>query len=137
MPAAQDFPASGQALVVLIPQRHARLNITRTGTACFPGRSGPTKVPVKGAAIDRLLRNMGRRVGELRRVRQLTQEQLAERLGLSPRYVQQIESGDANPSIRALCEVAGQLHADFQDLLTQPTSEKPRPGRPRNKRRPT
>jgi len=90
---------------------------------------------VKGAAIERLLKNMGRRVGELRRLRQLTQEELAERLGLSPRYVQQIESGDANPSIRALCEVAGHLHVDFQDLLTPATSERPKPGRPRSKRR--
>jgi XRE family transcriptional regulator, aerobic/anaerobic benzoate catabolism transcriptional regulator len=90
---------------------------------------------VKGTSVDRLLRNIGRRVGEVRRVRRVTQEQLAERVGLSPRYIQQIESGHGNPSIRALCEIAAQLRVEFAELLTPASNERARPGRPRTKRR--
>lgn len=42
----------------------------------------------------------------MRRARRLTQEQLAERAGLTPKYVSEIENGHANPSVKVLFAIA-------------------------------
>jgi transcriptional regulator with XRE-family HTH domain len=50
---------------------------------------------VKPIDPDRLLRDAGRRLAECREARGLTQQALAEELGVSMRYVQRVESVSA------------------------------------------
>ncbi len=52
---------------------------------------------------DLVLRSVGRRVAELRSG---TQEELAERLGVSIKYLQRIEAGRPNLTIRSLVRIA-------------------------------
>ena len=56
----------------------------------------------------------------LRRVRhacKMTQEELAERAKLSQRYVSQIETGAASPTVTVLGRLAEALHVDPSELV--------------------
>lgn len=47
----------------------------------------------------------------------LTQEQLAEKLGVSPRYLAGIERGERNLTLDSIEILAGQLHVDPHSLV--------------------
>jgi repressor LexA len=82
----------------------------------------------------RVLFELGRRVAELRVKRSLTQEDLAELLGVTPRYVQSIEAGRQNLSVRSLVKLARALDARLPDLFSAPHGRAVRLGRPRKRR---
>lgn len=84
---------------------------------------------------DRVLRAVGRRVAELRVASGLTQERLAEQLSVSTKYVQQIESGTQNLSLRSLVRLADAVSAPVAALLEQPKSPRSPIGRPRGRSR--
>lgn len=69
---------------------------------------------------DRELKNLGRRVAELRIGRGLTQEALAERLDKDLRYVQQIEGGRQNVTVRTAASVARALRVPIAELFAVP-----------------
>lgn len=75
---------------------------------------------------------LGRRVGELRRARGLTQEQAAARLRmLAPNYAR-IEQGRQNVTVDTLVRLATLLDVSLSDLFAAPASSHPaRPGRPK------
>lgn len=83
---------------------------------------------------DRLLFDLGRRVAELRAKRGTTQEELAEVLGVTPRYIQSIEAGRQNLSVRSLVKLADALHARVPDLFKAPSRRTARVGRPPKRR---
>lgn len=83
--------------------------------------------------IDDIVKTVGRRVAELRSQAQLTQEELAERLGFSVKYVQRIEGGRENLTLKSLAKIAGELGADATDLFSLPRTKKPGPGRPKGR----
>lgn len=83
---------------------------------------------------DRVLRALGRRVAELRRDAGLTQEQLAENLGYSTKYLQRIEAGRHNLSVRSLVLLAHEIGVTTATLFDRPASMKVQVGRPRSKR---
>lgn len=60
---------------------------------------------------------LGRRVRRLRTSRDWSQKQLCERAGLSPRFLVQLERGDANPSLQRLLDLAGALEMPLSELL--------------------
>jgi transcriptional regulator with XRE-family HTH domain len=60
---------------------------------------------------------LGTRLRALRRARGLTQEQLAERAGLSYKFLGEIERGQGNPTLETLVALAGALDLDVVDLL--------------------
>lgn len=71
-----------------------------------------------------ILRDLGKRIGELRRERGLTQETAAERLGmLAPNYAR-IEQGRQNVTIDTLVRIARMLGEDMTiaELVTPPTT---------------
>jgi transcriptional regulator with XRE-family HTH domain len=81
---------------------------------------------------DQILRDVGRRVAELRREHGWTQEQLGERGGVSRHYIQGVEVGRENLTLRNLSRIASLLGVDARELLEPPTNRAPgRPGRPR------
>jgi transcriptional regulator with XRE-family HTH domain len=60
---------------------------------------------------------MGERLREARRGRSLSLRVLAERLGVSPSLISQIETGRANPSVSTLYAIAAELDVSLDELL--------------------
>lgn len=63
---------------------------------------------------------MATNLRRLRRGRQLTQEDLAERAGLSSRYIGAIERADVSASVTVLGQIAKALDIEAGELLRQP-----------------
>jgi transcriptional regulator with XRE-family HTH domain len=76
------------------------------------------------------MRDLGRRLAELREARALTQEQLAEEAGFSTKYLQRLEAGRENLSLRSLVRLANLLRAPIPRLLDPPRHRRARKGRP-------
>ncbi len=73
---------------------------------------------------------LGERLRAARSARQLSLRDLADRLGLSPSLISQIERGRANPSVSTLYAIVNELDVSLDDLLftdrrapERPTSE--------------
>ncbi|THJ20151.1 MAG: helix-turn-helix transcriptional regulator [Nitrospira sp. CG24D] len=64
-----------------------------------------------------LLRKLGARIKEERKVRGLTQEQLAEKVEITPRYLSRLEGGQQSPSIETLTKLAGIFEIELQELF--------------------
>ena len=81
---------------------------------------------------ERVCRNVGRRIAELRKERGMTQEEFSVILGTSFQWVSQLESG-RNMTLHSLARVANALHVSLEALLALPTaaSRVRRAGRPR------
>lgn len=60
---------------------------------------------------------LGMRVRELRRAAALTQEALAEQLGVTPRYLAGIERGERNLTLDSVDALAVQLGVEAVSLL--------------------
>ena len=60
---------------------------------------------------------MGDRLREYRRQRGLSLRALAERLGVSPSLISQVETGRAKPSVSTLYAIASELGISLDDLL--------------------
>jgi transcriptional regulator with XRE-family HTH domain len=83
----------------------------------------------------RVVRWVGGRVAERRRAYGLTQEQLAEKLEVSIKYLQRVEAGKENLTIASVVKLANALDTEPSYLLRQPrTPPRRRPGRPPAKR---
>jgi transcriptional regulator with XRE-family HTH domain len=85
---------------------------------------------MRRADPDRVLRDLGRRVAELRRERGMTQDSFAEQWDVSVGYVRRVEAG-ANLSVRSLVTIAHLLGVQLQDLFDPPKDRRIRRGRPR------
>lgn len=64
-----------------------------------------------------LLKKFGKNVKIERIKKDLTQEQLAEIMGVSQNYVANIECGKANMSLAKVLELANFLNVDIEKLL--------------------
>lgn len=60
---------------------------------------------------------VGRNAARIRTEKGLTQEQLAERSGLSQQYLSGLERGKRNPTIVTLYEIASALGVSHVDLV--------------------
>jgi transcriptional regulator with XRE-family HTH domain len=70
--------------------------------------------PPNGDGGDRLRRRFGARVRALRDARGLTQEMIADRIEVTPKYVSQLECGQRSPSWETLVAMA---HHGFEIKL--------------------
>jgi len=68
---------------------------------------------------------LGARLRQLRHARRLTQEQLAERAGLSYKFVGEVERGLGNPTLTTLAALSQALGVGLVDLLALET-DRPR-----------
>ncbi len=66
---------------------------------------------------------MGKRIKTVRQRMGLTQDQLAERVGLSPKYISGIERGVENPTMDNLIRLAKVLKVEPYDLFLFGESE--------------
>lgn len=62
-------------------------------------------------------RKLGKRIKRLRKQAKLTQEEMAEKLRLSPKYIQFIEAGTRMPSLKTIYKVARALGVKVQKLF--------------------
>ena len=62
-------------------------------------------------------KRFGRNVARLRSQRNLTQEQLAEKVGVSPRYLRSVEAGEYYPSLPIAARLRGALRCDWNELF--------------------
>jgi transcriptional regulator with XRE-family HTH domain len=86
---------------------------------------------MRPADPNRVQKAVGRRIAELRRGRGLTQEQLADAVDTSLKYLQRIEAGSENLTIQSLVKLANALRAPLAALFEKPASvRRRRPGRP-------
>ena len=60
---------------------------------------------------------LGKNVAALRARRDLTQERLAEKVGVSARYVQNVEAGENFPSLPTLVRLRATLRCDWDELF--------------------
>jgi transcriptional regulator with XRE-family HTH domain len=79
---------------------------------------------------EHLIRDVGRRVAELRRDAGWTQAELAATADVSLKYIQRIEAGDANLTLRSLAKIANTFSVSVPALLEKPSSRQAGPGRP-------
>ena len=59
----------------------------------------------------------GKRIQFLRKNKELTQEQLAEKLNISVRHLQKLESGERGGSVDILVEIAGAFQVSLDFLI--------------------
>ena len=79
---------------------------------------------------DRLIRAVGRRIAELRVATGWTQDELAEQASFSSKYLQRIEAGSENLTLRSMVELANVLQVRLAELLVPPASTAVKRGRP-------
>jgi transcriptional regulator with XRE-family HTH domain len=65
-----------------------------------------------------LQKKLGKRIAELRRLRNLTQEQLAEAVGCSVEFISLVERGVNAPSVAGLEKFAKVLKIEVKELFT-------------------
>lgn len=61
---------------------------------------------------------IGIRIGELRKQKGFTQEKLAERMGVSPKYLSSIERGKENPTLTTIINLAQSMDVEIADIFT-------------------
>ena len=64
-----------------------------------------------------LIRAVGARIATLRKARNITQEQLAERVNAAPQSIRRIERGKASAPLGRLLDIAATLGVSIQDLF--------------------
>ena len=67
--------------------------------------------------VSTVQKRFGRRVRELRRARNLSQEQLAFQAGVHRTYLGSIERGERNPTLKSISAIATALHVTLSELF--------------------
>lgn len=62
-------------------------------------------------------KRFGRNVARLRSRRNLTQEALAEKISVSPRYLRSVEAGEYYPSLPTTARLKNALRCDWNELF--------------------
>ena len=65
----------------------------------------------------KILENLGKQLKYLRKDKGLTQEQLAEKIGVHPTYVGKMEGGKSNPSTLMLFKISRALKIKLYDVF--------------------
>jgi transcriptional regulator with XRE-family HTH domain len=76
--------------------------------------------------MTKLRAQVGQRLREWRRRRRLTQEQLAERAGLSYKFIGEIERGTGNPTLTTLERLSTALDIQIPDFFEPRGDREPR-----------
>jgi transcriptional regulator with XRE-family HTH domain len=68
---------------------------------------------------DATRRGIGQNITDVRRARDLSQEELAKRVKISMRTLNRIETGSGNATLNVLIAIAAELSVDVADLMTR------------------
>ena len=74
-------------------------------------------MPARKPDVCPLRKRFGRNVARLRSRRNLTQEELAEKVGVSPRYLRSVEAGEYYPSLPNAARLRAALRCDWNELF--------------------
>jgi transcriptional regulator with XRE-family HTH domain len=66
--------------------------------------------------MDKAKKLLGQRIRQVRRAKNLTQSDLAEKIGFSVNYISQIETGIASPTFETLVRIADGLEMPLKEL---------------------
>jgi len=88
--------------------------------------------PEERTAMESFAANVQR----VRRKRGWTQEEFADAVGFSPRYIRRLESGELDATLRTIARVAAKLGVTVAAMLKVSRLPEPKPGRPRARRAP-
>ena len=83
-----------------------------------------------GPTAARIIREIGRRIAEVRRARGWSQSEFAAELGIALQNVQRMEQGRQNLTVRTIVTVARTLGCAPRELWEPPTTRPARRGRP-------
>lgn len=67
---------------------------------------------------------IGQQIRKYRKAQNLSQEQLAERVGISVTHMSHIETGNTKLSLQVFVDIAKSLDVQTDDLLAEPTTTK-------------
>ena len=67
--------------------------------------------------MDKTKKLLGGRIKEIRKLRRLSQEELAERVAIDPKHLSRIEVGRGFPSLDTLENLAKCLNVDLKDFF--------------------
>ena len=70
--------------------------------------------------MDDVASNLAKNLRQLRKIRRLSQQQVAEMAGIPRPTWAHLESGAGNPTLAVLMKVAGALHVSIEELLASP-----------------
>lgn len=62
-------------------------------------------------------KRLGEKIRQLRKIRELTQEQLGEKAGISYKFIGEVERGTVNPSLDSLIAISQALNVDVKELF--------------------
>lgn len=65
----------------------------------------------------KILINLGKQLKDIRKSKNLTQEELANKVGIHPTYVGKLELGKCNPSTKMLFKISRALGVKLYDLF--------------------
>lgn len=68
---------------------------------------------------------IGARIAERRRLKGLTQVELADKMGIGPKYLSRIECGKENPTLNLLINLSEALKIDLGEIFKYPQLEDP------------
>jgi transcriptional regulator with XRE-family HTH domain len=74
--------------------------------------------------MKNIRRTLGKKIRNLRALKNLTQEQLAERAELSVKYLGEIERGGRNPTIESLSKIVRALDIPLAQLFREDEEDK-------------
>jgi len=69
-----------------------------------------------------ILKELGKRIREIRIEKGITQVQLAHSIGKDQQSIQRLEAGNINPSYYYLCEIAEGLKISIEEIIKQDKS---------------
>ncbi|MEW6685795.1 MAG: helix-turn-helix transcriptional regulator [Candidatus Edwardsbacteria bacterium] len=73
--------------------------------------------------MENICKKVGERIRLLRIGQGLTQEELAEKAGMNPKYIGQIERGEVNTTVNMLTKIASGMNLNLADLLSFPKTK--------------
>lgn len=62
-------------------------------------------------------KRLGEKIRQLRKIRELTQEQLGEKAGISYKFIGEVERGTVNPSLDSLIAISQALDVNVKELF--------------------
>lgn len=85
---------------------------------------------MRPANPEAVIRNVGRRVAEMRAELGLTQDEFSAQVGIGLKYLQRIEAGRENLTIESLVKLANHLNTRVTALFEPARTQTGRRGRP-------
>lgn len=73
----------------------------------------------------KLKQAIGTKIQKIRNQKGFTQDQLSEKVNISPKYLSSIERGKENPTLNTLINIAEKLSVDLEEFFTEIQLEDP------------